>query len=319
LIRRNFDDFDEMSAFLASADVELFRSTAGPFAGSLLIADLGPLTLNWTSLSAPLIVRATAHWRGRLFLLRMNPDGGPLIANGHVLDGHRLVVYRAGALQHGWTDPPEMGVEVFAINARTEELDRVSLALTGERFSSGPGLCTLLQPTDPTLSALRALASTQRATLAEMPAPDDAEARRTMAEEMLNAVVLAVSSDVRRKIGHEWSGDFHARVVDRAEEFFRQHLGDRIYLEQLCRAAGATERQLQRAFRAVYGASPNRYLKLRRLHLARRALRNGAIGHATVGNVATRYGFQDFGRFAIAYRALFGEAPSMTLNRSRGA
>jgi AraC-like DNA-binding protein len=316
VMRRSFDDFDEMSAFMASADVELIRITAGRFDGTLLLADLGPVTINWSFHSAPVIARATAHWRGRLFLARVKPGGGPVTANGHVLDEHRLVVYRPGALQHAWTDPPGDGVELLAVTARIEDLDRVSLSSTGEKFSSGPGLCTLLQPTPASLAALRSLAVSQRAVL-ELQAVNGAELLRSMAEEMLKALVLAVASDVRRKIGHEWSGDFQARVVDRAEDFFRQHLGERIYLAQLCRAAGATERQLQRAFRAVYGVSPNRYVKLRRLHLARRALRNAVIGNATVGNVATRFGFQDFGRFAIAYRALFGEAPSTTLGRSR--
>jgi AraC-like DNA-binding protein len=316
VLRRRFDSFDEMAAFMASADVELVRSTSGRFEGTLMLADLGRVTVNWIRISAPLIVRATSRWRGRLFLLRMNPEGGPVMANGHVLDEHRLVVYGPGAFQHAWTKPPGDGVQLLIVSTRADDLDRVSVSLTGERFSSGPGLCTLLQPTSATIAALRHLAEYQRSTLDDLPAADGGR-RMQMAEEMLSAVVLAVTSDDRRKVGHEWSGDFHARVVDRAEDFFRRRIGERIYLAQVCRAAGATERQLQRAFQAVYGVSPNRYLKLHRLHLARRALRNGAFANATVGNVATRFGFQDFGRFAIAYRGLFGEAPSMTLGRSR--
>lgn len=53
---------------------------------------------------------------------------------------------------------------------------------------------------------------------------------------------------------------------------------------------------------------------LRRMHLARRALRRAAGGE-TVTDVATRYGFWQLGRFAVEYRALFGETPSATLRR----
>ena len=45
------------------------------------------------------------------------------------------------------------------------------------------------------------------------------------------------------------------------------------------------------------------------------ALREGIPGNTTVTEIATRYGFWQFGRLAIEYKALFGEAPSATLAR----
>ncbi|MEE4146248.1 MAG: hypothetical protein V2I26_15700, partial [Halieaceae bacterium] len=52
---------------------------------------------------------------------------------------------------------------------------------------------------------------------------------------------------------------------------------------------------------------------------ARRLLRDGHNGENTVTAVAARLGMWDFGRFAIRYRRVFGERPSDTLRRSRGA
>ena len=61
--------------------------------------------------------------------------------------------------------------------------------------------------------------------------------------------------------------------------------------------------------------SPHRYLWLRRMNLACRALTLADATTKTVTEIANNHGFGELGRFAVAYRKLFGESPSMTLRR----
>jgi transcriptional regulator GlxA family with amidase domain len=88
-----------------------------------------------------------------------------------------------------------------------------------------------------------------------------------------------------------------------------------IRIADLCRAAGVSERTLRNAFHAVYGLSPKRYLRRERFEVARRRLEVARGGRGIVTTVATDCGFFELGRFAVAYRELFGERPSDTARR----
>jgi AraC family ethanolamine operon transcriptional activator len=110
-----------------------------------------------------------------------------------------------------------------------------------------------------------------------------------------------------------------SRIVCRAEEFFRSHVSEGVSVAQLSTVAGVSERSLRNAFYDVYTTSPKRYMKLWQLHQVRRALRAAQVATATVTEVATCHGFYELGRFAGAYKSLFGEAPSETLSKARHA
>jgi AraC-like DNA-binding protein len=108
-----------------------------------------------------------------------------------------------------------------------------------------------------------------------------------------------------------------SRIVRRVEDFCRHHAGETVSIAQLSSVAGVSERSLRNAFQQVYTTSPKRYLKLWQLHRVRRALRSVPGGEGTVTDVATLHGFYELGRFAGEYKALFGEAPSETLQKAR--
>jgi AraC family ethanolamine operon transcriptional activator len=104
-----------------------------------------------------------------------------------------------------------------------------------------------------------------------------------------------------------------ARLVRRAEDYMRAHLGDPLSVLDLCREFAVSERTLHYAFREVRGLSPMAYFQAVRLNAVRQELRVAA-DKMTVHEIAQRWGFCHTGEFAAAYRRLFGELPSQTLN-----
>src|SRR5262249_39288757 len=107
----------------------------------------------------------------------------------------------------------------------------------------------------------------------------------------------------------------HHAIVARFREFLEANPDRPIYLAEICRAIGTSERTLRASCEEHLGMGPNRYLTLRRMHLVRRALLRADASSATVTRIATDHGFWELGRFSVAYRTLFGEPPSMTLHR----
>ncbi|HVN85026.1 MAG TPA: helix-turn-helix domain-containing protein [Candidatus Binatia bacterium] len=106
-----------------------------------------------------------------------------------------------------------------------------------------------------------------------------------------------------------------SRIVRAAERYALAHTAERLYVTDLCRAAGVSERTLEYAFKAVMQLSPVAYLTRLRLHRVRAALQMAAPGSTTVTAEALRWGFWHFGEFSRAYKSCFGESPSDTLRR----
>lgn len=107
-----------------------------------------------------------------------------------------------------------------------------------------------------------------------------------------------------------------SRIVKTAEDFALAHAGDRLYLTDLCKAAGVSERSLQYAFKETMRMTPTAYLTRVRLHRVRKALQSATRASTTVSAESLNQGFWHFGEFSRAYRSCFGELPSETLRRT---
>ena len=140
------------------------------------------------------------------------------------------------------------------------------------------------------------------------------EVARALEQEMLHALVHCLAGDheadaIARARHH------HAAVMARFEEAVTKHIDQKLNMPALCAEIGVAERTLRMCCAEFLGVSPTRYLLLQRLNRARAALRRADPSTARVAEIARNNQFLEFGRFAVTYRIIFGESPSVTLQR----
>ncbi len=146
------------------------------------------------------------------------------------------------------------------------------------------------------------------------------EERRVAAQaELLDMLLTTLSSTSKLEPEkRERTRQLQSDIVHIAERYALANIDERLYVTDLCRAAGVSERSLEYAFRAVMGLSPTAYLTRIRLHRVHHALLQAKPGSTTVTEQALNWGFWHFGEFSRAYKDCFDELPSSTLRRTSG-
>jgi AraC-like DNA-binding protein len=93
------------------------------------------------------------------------------------------------------------------------------------------------------------------------------------------------------------------------------HLGSPLPVAARARPAGCSPPELVRRFRAVYGTSPARWVRQRRVMVAADQLR---CTDDAIDVIAERCGFTDRSRFSKCFSALIGCGPATWRRRERG-
>src|SRR6202022_1402901 len=200
-----------------------------------------------------------------------------------------------------------------AISLTLEDLVAAGRAIIGRELTASP-FTHRIRPLSPLLSRLRNLH--EAAGHLAKTAPDilaHPEVARALEHGLARAMIWCISGG--ETAGTSSARHRHAVIMRRLEEVLEANPDRTLYAAELCAATGASDRTLRACCQEHLGMSPMRYLWLRRMHLARRGLRIADPAATTVTEIATAYGFWELGRFSVAYRSLFGEAPSAALRR----
>jgi AraC-like DNA-binding protein len=306
---RTFTDPDDYATSIRATRVELTVMGRGHFTAKLTRIDLHRLwmqrffdNLPRVAHSAPRSGRATISFRtapGPGFLwsgVEMQPTG--IMRHS---EGKNSFQHTAGSACWG------------AMSLSVEDMVSVGAAMAG---------CDLTPPKDAliVIPLPAAMARLQRLHVAAGHLAEEApeiianpDAARGLEQALIEAMIGCLDQG---EVGEDSVAQRqHELIMRRFRRVVEENPDQSLYLAEICKAIGVSDRTLRLCCREHLGMGPKHYLLLRRMQLARRALRETASSVATVTEIATRYGFWHFGRFAGAYRSLFGEMPSATLHR----
>ncbi|TYL86673.1 AraC family transcriptional regulator [Bradyrhizobium rifense] len=300
---------DEYCAAIKAAKVDLFVTAGGEFKGRLTRFKLGRLHVlrgqeNLPRISFVALPPTQVHIS---FPLSGRPG---LIYCGLGLNRGDLIFHSLGERAHQRTAGDG---DWCVISLPREELAACSKTLIGKSIRApsesfaivparGPARLLLSQ-----LSRACHLAETREELIASP------RVTRSLEQDLLSALVNCLSTESAERL-LKWKGR-HADIMARFEEALAVRSEGHLNLSGLCATIGVPERTLRLCCAEFLGMSPGRYHLLRRLNKARSALRRANPNTASVSEIARDHQFTELGRFAVAYRAVFGETPSSTLRR----
>ncbi|HET6182196.1 MAG TPA: helix-turn-helix domain-containing protein [Acetobacteraceae bacterium] len=305
-VRLRVNDPDELRANLRPAYGEYLLNGRGTFVATVTKIDLQHVWMQRLEEILPRTwhIEASAERFALIFAAHPVPA---MRYRGAEMGADELMLRAPGAdVWHNLNDPSVLGsislprAFLYERGRATDALDKA--ATVGVR---------VMRVGAPIMSALRRLHSAAADLAATAPERIENSGAAAGLEESLSEIFLDCLTE-GWTVPDRAASRRHDLILRRFRRLIEGRDGEPLYLSEVCATLGVSSRTLHVCCVEAMGYGPKRYLTLRRLHLARRALR-AADRANSVTDIATRYGFWELGRFAVTYRALFGEAPSETL------
>jgi AraC-like DNA-binding protein len=301
-------DPQSYQAEIRAAHVEVFPTTKGNFRAELTQIDLPKLWLQRGRENLPRITRALVSVERAPIFFLASANEPAIQHSGIVLGPGEIMVYRSGAEHHHQTSASckwasmSLAPRDLISAGRTFVARDLTAVLVTKKFRPPPAIMARLLKLHAT--------AVHRANI-EPDIFEQPEVVRSLEHDLTHTMLRCLTESMPVKTG---SGT-HLAVMAKLEEFLAEHCDRPVYLSEICSATHTSERTLRVYCQEHLGMGPIRYLWLRRIYLARRALIQAVPGTVTVTAVATEFGFWELGRFSTEYRALFGETPFVTLRR----
>jgi AraC-like DNA-binding protein len=305
-----FTNPDDYQAGIGGASVNLIVTGGGDFNARLTWLNLRRLHVLRGCENLPRIAFFSLS-SAQVFVSFPTSAGPPLTYGGLGLQFGDVVFHSRGERMHQRTNG---GSQWGLISLPPEQLAACGNALTGLKLTSPPAGRVLRPSRSAAVRLLRLYSKACRLAEKRHELIANPEVARALEQELLHALVNCLTADDAS--GNRKTRRRRADSMVRFEDALAAHSDPQLNMPELCSAIGVPERTLRVCCTEFLGMSPTHYLLLRRLNLARSALRRANPANASVAEIARTYQFLEPGRFAVTYRTVFGEMPSSTLRRA---
>jgi AraC-like DNA-binding protein len=305
-----FDDPIPYQAAIRGGEVDVLVTAKGKFHATLTQIDCDRLWMQFADEKLPRLTHSALDPKRTFIAFLADPSQPAAQYCGREVSSSAIVLGAPGSSRHIRT---RESCRWASMSFPADDFAAASSALVGRELHAASG--TRLVCPDPAHMARLVRLHRAARQLAES-APEiflRTEVSGALEHELVQAMAtcLADNDQVEDAPGRR----HHSAIMRRFEELLAANCDRPLHLLEICAAIGASERTLRIVCEEHLGMGPVRYLWLRRIHLARGALIRADPAKTTVTEIATRFGFWQLGRFAVAYRALFGESPSASLHR----
>lgn len=308
---RSFTDPEEYQAAIRAGRLKLVVSSAGKFESQLMCIDLHKLWMQRgrESLSHVTHVQLIQNRRPISFLPDWNAP--PFLRGGIELGPGEIQFHSPGESLYHRTFAASRWA---GMSLSPEDLAESARVLAG-RDIEAPAMSRIIRPPSDLMGRLVQLHGAA-AHLAET-VPDilaQPEVARAVEQALVRAMIACLTAGI--VVEPRGAREIRVPVMRRFARVLEANPDRPLYIAEICKSIGVAERTLRMRCAEELGMNPYRYLWLRRMHQVHRALMRADSSRRTVTELATEHGFGELGRFAVEYRNLFGESPSVTLRRA---
>jgi AraC-like DNA-binding protein len=307
---REFTDPYEYQSSIRATDVRFTITAAGKYRAKLTKVDLHRLWMQRGETSLPYIAHSAPRRDRSIISFLADTQQAPSRQNGLELLPGTILAGAPGSEFHRRAQGGRWG----AMSLTLEDFAAAGQALVGRELTP-PQATRIVRPPSHLMSRLLQLHEAAGKLAETVP---DILAHPEVARAMEQALVQVMVECLTAMPVGDIQVHRHTRipVMRRFEQVLEEHQERTLYVAEVCAKLGVSERTLRLHCQEHLEMSPHKYLWLRRMNLVRRALMLADHQVNTVTQVATDYGFYELGRFAVDYRKLFGEPPSVTLRRA---
>jgi AraC-like DNA-binding protein len=308
---RSFSDPDEYRKAVLPAEIQLIVTGRGQFEAKLTQIKLGSFWMQRGVFSLPAIAHSSIPKDRRMFFLQFAAAQAPIRHSGSEIDASEIVCYPLGS-EHLYR-----AAAVYSCGGMSLSQERFAAyeeAFLGHQRPV-PSAMRVVRPRPALMSQLLRLHKAVSDLAAT--APDillHPEVGKAIEQQLARSIIACIS-DIETEETYR-PRRLRQTTISRFEQLLCEQPYEKFYLSDVCSQLGVSERALRLHCQEQLDMSPNRYLWLRRMNQARDALAQADPAVKTVTEVATGHGFGELGRFAVSYRKLFGESPSVTLRRA---